>query len=143
VGFGSPFLRWAVVAGGVVGWCVGAGLVVGAVRRGTAPAVYDVAWLAVLVAVSVWVPLRGCVRVDLDGGELRWRTLLRSGRVPLADVVGLDRFRLGRGAQLLRLRSGPTLVVLTRCGFRSFAAELAARAPDAEVTVPGTWWRSR
>lgn len=74
----------------------------GLVRAGSPPNAFDTVWLGVLVCNAYWFPLRACSRVELQADELRWRTPLRSSRVPLADVTRLGPFPLATEDQLLR-----------------------------------------
>lgn len=140
--YGPPsFYRGAVLGGFTLFGCVAVVLVVASVRTSHPPVLFAAAWVAAAGWNAYWFLLRVCSRVTLDADGVRWTTPLRAGRIPLADVTRLGAMPLGTGAQLLRSRSGPSLVIITRYGFRGFAETLQERAPQADVRLPGWWSR--
>ncbi|GAB2932374.1 hypothetical protein GCM10027047_30870 [Rhodococcus aerolatus] len=140
--FGPPgFYRGAVLAGVGLFGCVAVAVVIASVRTAHPPVLFTAAWVAALAWNAYWFLLRVCSRVSVDADGVRWATPLRSGVIDLDDVTRLGALPLGRGAQLLRSRSGPGLVIITRYGFQGLAESLQEWAPHADVRLPGWWSR--
>jgi hypothetical protein len=87
--------------------------------------------------------------ISLDGDELRWRSVLRSGRLP---SHGLDRILLtGRrrpndvetpfatSSVVFTWRDGRSMQTMTGPGFSKLAEALIARSPGVKVDLGRRW----
>lgn len=97
--------------------------------------VFAALWVAALSWNGYWFLLRLVYDLELDGDVVRWRTPLRSGTVPLSDVVELRPSRFGSNAEVFELADRRRLLVFVRKGFRAFADELVARRPGIPVRL--------
>jgi hypothetical protein len=98
---------------------------------------YVAIWTATVGWVSYWW-LRLCYRVDLDERTVRWRTPLRSGRMPLERLRAVRPHRFFvffLGVSVLEFEDGPRVPVRVERGFAEFAEHIRAVAPHVTVTV--------
>jgi len=117
------------------GFTVGAVIMIVAMIRGSGPPVwFGIAWLAVLGWNGYWWLLRTCTLLVVSDGQLRWRTLLRGGTVPLTDVRSVGRSRLGSQFATIQLHGTPSLQVPVHLGFARLTAALKSGAPHIDIS---------
>jgi hypothetical protein len=88
---------------------------------------------AVLIWNAYWFLLRLVYQLEVGGGALTWRAPLRSGQVPLTEVVEIRPSRLYGYAVVTRRRT--IMVAFATVGFGEFAAELQRAHPSVAVRV--------
>jgi hypothetical protein len=91
--------------------------------------------LLALVFGATWYEILSAVKgLDLTADTLRWRTLLRSHEVPLAELRRVrPKGRKGRVEVIEFARRRPIRLGI-RDGLVEFAADIKAAAPQVEVT---------
>lgn len=96
------------------------------------------AWLALVIGAAVLFGTRFAYRLEADEHEVRWRTLLRRGRVPAGAVRALRPSRLVPPVLVLDCDwvTGPLVGVGP--GFEAFVAGLELRCPQVRVDL-GPW----
>ncbi|SDN47138.1 hypothetical protein SAMN05660199_00069 [Klenkia soli] len=97
------------------------------------PAWFLLLWLAALAWNAYWWLLRTAVEVSVADGRFRWRTPVRSGDVPVDDVLGIGPTRASRQMARIELRDRRPLLVPVRYGFGEVERAIMAAAPRAVV----------
>jgi hypothetical protein len=89
-------------------------------------------WCVAVVWNGYWWLLRMPSRLELAGGVLKWKTPLRGGEIPIADLREVRPSRMaGRTAVFLHGK-GQLTVTVTK-GFQQFLDSLLVRRPDLPV----------
>ncbi len=137
-----PMGKWFVfVTFGV--FAVAAIVLVGTTVQGgpdAPPAGFVVLWLGVLAWNAYWWLFRIVSELRLDGDYLWWSTPLRSGHIPLRDLVEIRPQRFATNVEVFKIRGAPSVVVLATKGLQEFTAEIAARRPDLPIRFG---WQAR
>jgi hypothetical protein len=115
---------------GVVG--VGAILLL---TTGTQPAWFALWWTAMVGLNGYWFLLRSVYQLEVRGGVLWWWAPLRSGQVPLTQVVAVRPARVDMIGHVVATRQGTIWVTFATPGFAEFAAALGAVQPTVSVRV--------
>jgi hypothetical protein len=112
--------------------------------------------LVLTVPISLWLLWFLVVELRLDGGELRWFTALRSGRIPLDELTAVRASRSNvmtklavptvrlqpRGADaVFEATGGRSVSVSAHKGLVPFLQALAAGRPGLSIDVPARWER--
>jgi hypothetical protein len=132
--FGWRLPRWyRLQVMGTFGVAVAVGIVVLAAGPSSAS-------FAVLLAVAVcwnayWFLLRIVYQLEVADGVLRWWAPLRTGHVPIGEVVAIRPSRIY--GHVVTTRRGTILVAFASAGFEKFAAALQAAQPMVSVRVGG------
>jgi hypothetical protein len=135
-----PFFR--IGQSFLIGWSIAFGIVVvgGAAASGAPlPAIAVMAVFAVGFAAFIFWYLNWLAyELKCSDDSLTWKTLFRSGSVPLGD---LRRIRWGvTNVGTLEVSDGRRIRVLAQKGFGAFATKLADRCPSLAVQIS---WLSR
>jgi hypothetical protein len=95
------------------------------------------------LAVVGWMAFNGLYRtsyeLEFDNAYLYWRGFLRSGKVPIADVVGVDSEFLG-SLVVFTFRDGRRVRVVVLQGFAPFITALTKAHPSIGA-APGGYAR--
>jgi hypothetical protein len=104
-------------------------------------------WTAILIWNGYWFLLRIVYQVEVGAGVLSWRAPLRSGQVPVTEVVAIRPSSLA--GHIVQTRRGKIVVAFSTMGFDEFGAALRALEPSISVRVgwlrpprpglPGRW----
>jgi hypothetical protein len=100
-----------------------------------APAGFVLGWIAILGWNGYWFLLRIVYQLEVRGGVLWWRAPLRSGQVPITEVVAVRPSRVAVTGHVVTTRRGTILVTFATPGFAEFAAALQAVQPTVSVRV--------
>jgi hypothetical protein len=121
----------------VYGFCIALGVVMllSLLAGEGPPAVVAVLWWAVFAAVGYEIFFRTAYRLEIDSDTLVWRSILRSGRIPLSQ---LRRVRTRSSIAIFEPMVGRPVATFAVKGFRDFARALANRQPGLEVRIG--WW---
>jgi hypothetical protein len=109
------------------------------------PGAEGLPFLVIFVAgwayLSYWIAFRAIYRLDLTAAELRWKSLVRSGAIPLSQ---LESVRFRRAGQVVISSAGrKPLRVAARAGMAEFIADLKQAAPHIEAEQPGGVYQQR
>lgn len=128
-----PILGGFAVIGGLLIWASAAGV------KGPGW-VFTGFWCGGVVWLSYWYGWRVAWSLQLRENELRWRTFLRSGTVPITEIQRLRPMRSGPSGVVIELAHRRSLLVIAGKGFDAFTAELTRQAPDVPINV-SRWTR--
>ena len=92
-------------------------------------------WIAMVCWSGYCYLLRTVYQLEVHRGMLWWRTPLRSGRVPITEVVAIRPSCVGMMGHVVTSRQGTIWVTLASPGFAEFAAALQAVQPTLSVRV--------
>ncbi len=106
-----------------------------ATRLFPAPAWFVLLWMAVFGWNGYWFLLRIVYQLEVRGGVLWWWAPLRSGQVPIAEVVAVRPSRVAVTGHVVATRRGTIWVTFATPGFAEFAAALQAVQPTVSVRV--------
>jgi hypothetical protein len=95
---------------------------------------FGLLWIAMVGWNAYWFLLRIVYQFEVGDGVLSWRAPLRSGQVPVTEVIAIRPSRLGVG-YVVATRRGAILVAFASQGFGEFAAALQALQPSMAVRV--------
>ena len=112
---------------------VAIGIVV--LAAGPSSASFAVLSAAVVCWNAYWLLLRIVYQLEVADGVLRWRAPLRSGHVPIGEVLAIRPSRMY--GHVVTTRRGTILVAFASAGFEEFAAALQAAQPMVSVRVVG------
>lgn len=82
-----------------------------------------------------WFLLRIVYQLEVRGGVLWWWAPLRSGQVPITEVVAVRPSRVAMTGHVVATRRGRIWVPFATPGFGEFAAALQAVQPTVSVRV--------
>jgi hypothetical protein len=117
------------------GFAAGAVIMIVTMIRGSGPPVwFGIAWLAALGWNAYWWLLRTCTLLVVNDRELRWRTPLRAGTIPLTAVRAVGRSRLGSQFATIQLDGSPSLQVPVHLGFARLTTALKSAAPHIDMS---------
>jgi hypothetical protein len=115
-------------------------LLYGVISEVLTPSVVNLSFL--ITFLMIWVVVlytalfRAIHRLELRPGVLCWRGSMRSGQIPLADLIRVRSARAGRSDQLIIEASHRRkLRIAAGNGMAEFAAAIQRAAPQVEVTV--------
>jgi hypothetical protein len=94
-----------------------------------------ITFLVIWVVVLHTALFRTVHRLELRPNVLCWHGILRSGQIPLADLIRIRSARSGRSDLLIIEASNRRLRVGARHGMEEFVADIQQAAPQVEVTV--------
>ena len=98
--------------------------------RGQGPAIpFSILWFAALGWNAYWWLFRFVIQVEIDADELRWRTIVLRGSVPVAAVRRVRPSAFSRQLAVLEVDGARPLVVWVRYGFDRFMSAVQAAAP--------------
>ena len=106
-----------------------------ATRTFPAPAWFVLLWMAVFGWNGYWFLPRIVCQLEVRGGVLWWWAPLRSGQVPIAEVVAVHPSRVAVTGHVVATRRGTIWVPFATPGFAEFAAALQAVQPTVSVRV--------
>jgi hypothetical protein len=117
------------------GFGVGAVIMIVTMIRGSGPPVwFGAVWLAALGWNAYWWLLRMCTLLAVDDHDLRWRTLVRGGTIPLTAVRAVGRSRLGSQFATIHLDGTSSLQVPVHLGFARLTTALKSAAPHIDIS---------
>jgi hypothetical protein len=127
------FYRFQVV--GTLGVFAVVGMLLLTTSTFPAPAGFALLWIAIVCWNGYWFLLRIVYQLEVAGGVLWWRAPLRSGQVPITEVVAVRPSRVAVTGHVVATRRGTILVAFATPGFAEFAAALRAVQPTVSVRV--------
>jgi hypothetical protein len=92
-------------------------------------------WIAGLLWVGYWWLWRVAVRLELTDRTLEWRTEIRSGSIPIADIQAVRPSRMGPNLAVFDVSDGQPLMAITAKGFQAFLDDLAQQAPGLPIST--------
>jgi hypothetical protein len=103
--------------------------------RSGPPAWFTAIWICGACWTAYWLLLRLSYRLELTEDSLKWRTPIRSGSVPLYELVSIRPQTWGSNVLRFKLRAGPPLLIMTRKGSAPFADAVQRAAPGVDVRL--------
>ena len=96
---------------------------------------FELFWLAAVAWNAYWFLFRFVHELELQESELVWSAPLRSGSVPLTELVQVRPMRLGWGVHVIEHRDGRPLLVWATGGLKPFLDRVGEVAPGVDVRV--------
>jgi len=99
------------------------------------PALFVLTWLGALGWNAYWWLFRFAIALSLESGVVRWRSVLRSGDLPVGALTAIRPGRLSRRTVIVEHTMGRPVVVFSGMGRKlgPFLAELATARPDLPI----------
>jgi hypothetical protein len=110
------------------------GILLAATRTFPTPAWFVLFWSAIAWN-GYWFSLRVVYQLEVRGGVLWWWAPLRSGQVPVTEVVAVHPSRVAVTGHVVATRRGTIWVTFATPAFAEFAAALQAVQPTMSVRV--------
>ena len=132
--FGWRLPRWyRLQVMGTLGVAAAVGIVV--LAAGPSSTSFAVLWAVAVCWNAYWFLLRNVYQLEVADGALRWWAPLRSGRVPIGEVVAIRPSRIY--GHVVTTKQGTISVPFASAGFEKLAAALQAAQPMVSVRVGG------
>jgi hypothetical protein len=97
-------------------------------------------WLFAFGWNAYWWLFRAAVALRLHQGVLFWEGPLRSGQIPLANLIAVRPMRLLSQVEVFERSDGRPVLVMATKGLQRFLDELAAAKPELPVQLG---WQGR